>query len=262
MNNQQLDELMSAALDGELDAADQAALQQQLAASDDARSRYDEMRDLVAFIEQAPGVEPPAELHGRILAGIQLPARKRPWFGFFDVWTNFGRAVPQAAQLLVAFALGALVVFGSYRFAGDLTEGISADQLVGTMSRNMSVETTSRIGQAAGSLMIKTTEVEGQALFKKVDGAWVASFELESAGPILVSVQLGDSDLAFMGFARSDAHTRFLQQDEQAVRVTTEGSGRFAIAVATSSSGRPATLEFEISSAGRQVFAGTLDAAQ
>lgn len=197
MSDSKLMHLVNASVDGELDAPGQAELQQLLDASASARNEYEEMQRMVALVEGMPGIEPPADLRRRILSGIELPAPQRKWLGFLDVWTNFGRAVPKAAQLGIAFVMGAVLTMGTYTLSGSMNGLVRTDQLVGTMA-------TSATPQPIAPVQVQTQVVSGQATLKLVDGDWVIGFELVPTAPVAIDVRVPGSAGAQLRFAISE----------------------------------------------------------
>lgn len=239
MNDLKHMELVSAALDGELDAADQAALQKLLANSDSARSEYEAMQGLFNFIAQAPDLEPPAELRQNILSKIELPKKKRPLFGLLDLWTNFGRGAPRAAPLGAAFATGALLTIGAYSLPGNMIGNIPPNQVAGTMVSDQVIDSAEFIDRVD----IESATVNGRATLRIADGDWVAGFDLEPAGPLRIDV-------------------RIQGREEQPLQFAISGPSRLWVAVAPKSEGTPPPVNFIIEENGQTVFTGTLNASE
>lgn len=234
MNNPQLNELINAAVDGELDQSGQAELERLLDESEAARAKFEDMQKLVAFLGRLPDVEPPADLRRQILANAELPKPQRRWLGILDVWTNFGRAVPRTAQLGVSFAMGAVLAAGVLSLVTSIPGDMPARQLVGTMAPDAADE-------PAGLVSIDTAAVSGFATLQAVDGIWTASFDLESPGSDQVDVRVSN-------------------QNEQPLRVSFAGKRRFSLEISPDEGPIPAPVRFEISQNGQEIFSGRLEA--
>ena len=239
MNDPRQFELINAAIDGELDAAGQAELEEVLKSSESARANHEELQHLVAFIETSAKVEPPRDLRERIISAIELPAPKRKWLGIFDMWTNFGRAASRPAQLTLAAAAGALVTAGAYTFSGSMPGSLPVEQLVGTMAKNDLVA----VAPGSRQLPIQTGVVSGVATMEAVGSDWVIGFDLEPRQPVAIDVQVSGDE-------------------KKPLRFGIEGRSRVWAAVATDSTASPPAVTFNILADGEIIYSGAFDAPQ
>lgn len=112
MNCDRALELMSAALDGELTAEEQAQLQAHLEACPDCRAVYAQMQTMDSFLQEADA-EPPAALHADIMHAVrQEKAASRRRF-----WAPAGLIAAAAALVLLAGSRGLIDLPGFSRGA-------------------------------------------------------------------------------------------------------------------------------------------------
>lgn len=239
MNDTRQLELLNAAVDDELDEGGRAELEALLASSESARAEFEEIEKLVEFIDRTPTVEPPPELRHRIVAGITLPLPKRKWLGFFDTWTNFGRAVPRTAQFAIAVVTGAALTVGAYTISGSVPGGIPTDQLVGTMTSG----TASNSSRTVSEVPVETAVVNGNATLELVDDHWVIGFDLKPERAVVIDVRIDGSDKAPLRLAIAERSRVWAQFDADGAAAQRR-------------------VTFEIKEGGATVFRGAFDAQQ
>ena len=211
--DERIAELIQADIDGELPAQDRAELAAALDGSETAREFHAEMAKLAKLLADTPRADPPWGLRRRILDSIELPTPRRP-----SGWLR-------PASYGLALAAGVLIAVGVSRFSSQGTKDMSS--LVGTMvSRGYELP-----NESASQLAINLAAIQGKVHLKSLDQAWALEFDLQSADPVEVAVDLGGSGLSFGGYANQDANagTENLQVSGEQVRMMNEGSHRFVL---------------------------------
>ncbi len=110
-------ELMNRVLDGAANEPERADLDRALTSSPEARAHYDEMSRLVRRLDSVPMIDPPAELHPRVVSaiestGIRHTARSSEGHGFF-AWLHRAIATPglrYASTFGLGLAAGAIIL--------------------------------------------------------------------------------------------------------------------------------------------------------
>lgn len=91
MNDEDLREMISALIDGELDDAEAAAVRELIDRSPDARKEFDDLGQVRSMLRDLPAVDPPFGFYERMLR----PARAR------RTWPRVGAAIASAAAAIV-----------------------------------------------------------------------------------------------------------------------------------------------------------------
>lgn len=178
-------ELISAGFDGELSDEERREHDALLERSNDARRFRAELDKLDAAIRSLPEHAPPAGLAGRILekaapASATVVPLRRPW---------------RRMQVPLAFAAGLLAAVAVQRWLPvDVGPGDIA-RMTGTLAPSPRAGDTRRIDAA---------EVSGRVTLDAVGEQPILEFELESAEPLTVEVDLDGSGLTFGGFEFMD----------------------------------------------------------
>lgn len=139
-------ELMNRALDGALTEPERADLDRVLTASNEARTYYEAVARLVRRLDSVPLVDPPAEMHPRIVAALErverTPAARRAAHGHheggFAAWFFGAFSAPRfryASTFGLGLAAGAAlwVVVQSGRSA-DGVRGVDPSLVSGTIA--------------------------------------------------------------------------------------------------------------------------------
>lgn len=122
------EELINAAIDGELSHDDEQELQRRLADSPDARQLQAELSQLDSMLKRLPQQEAPATLHENITTAVELPATPSAAVPVLASW-------PGVARYGLAAALGGLAVALSFfSTQGMWQDPAEYDQLVGTIA--------------------------------------------------------------------------------------------------------------------------------
>lgn len=237
-------ELIQAGADGELDDAGRARLDALLAHSGDAREQYAALLRLNAFLDQVPPVEPPHELHGRIVSAITLPRpASRGLAEFFDF-------VPGLLRYGLAAGLAVVVTMAVYQ-GGSQLEGVDYNKLVGTISAQGSQRDRFDFAQAGA---------QGSVRLLERGDTFALEFEFESEGPVRFNVDFAQSGLRFDAFAQADLKLDEMSLTKTSLSGLAEGSQRFVVLLGPDGAAGPANarISFEITRGGETLGRGTL----
>lgn len=209
-------ELIHAGIDGELDAAGAAELEQCLADSGEARQYHAQMRDLGAFMSRVPVVEPPEGLHASIVSSIGLPRPRAAWrFGQFPGFLRYG----------LATAAGLLLAIGLYEYRPGMGGSADLSSMVGTIMPGRNPADGVRLDGFDFSLEGLASEV---SLLRR-DQQLVLDVRMQSPGPVSVAVAFDGEALQFEALAQSESELQSIEIDEGAIRVEASGAQHFAV---------------------------------
>jgi hypothetical protein len=174
---------------------------------------------LANILSEVPDLEPPPGLNRRILDSIELPApRQLPaWLRNWFRPASYGLAV--AAGMLLAVGMIRILPVSESAMMGEMSS------LVGSM-----VQQDKELPDASRSqLAVDLEAVEGSVLLKEMKGALALQFELDSAGPVEISIPLTGSGLEFGGFVHDAKGMEVLEVSGGNVRVVNQGSHQFVV---------------------------------
>ena len=240
-------ELIQGGIDGELNESERTEFEVLLRDSEDCRHYFEEITQLSDLLSTIPDLDPPADLHQKIMAGIELPrAGKMPeWLKNWFQPTSYGLAV----------AAGMLLAIGAVRLAPDTSNDMTS--LVGSMVRQNSLSQR----EAAGQLSIELGQVQGNVLLKDLQDSIALQFNMDSASKVEVLIDLNGTGLQFGGFADDAEGVEGFAVSGGKVRVANEGSHQFVVflrrAAGTNSS--DGSLILQIRERDQQIYQGTID---
>lgn len=215
-------ELINAAVDNELTAAEKEELDALLADSPEARELSRDLERLVKTLEETPAENPPPQLRQRILESVDLTGG-RSRFNWRALW---GR--PQPAAWALTFAVGLLVAVAFYELISAPSAPLDVSDLVGTMAADRSIDGTSRLD----SFSLGLEAVQGEVSLNSVEDLLVLEFDLASPEAIEITVELENSGLAFSGFAAAGGAgdpMDAIDVSGGAMRVVNHGKHKFAV---------------------------------
>ncbi len=188
MNDEAMIDLVQAGVDGELDDAGREALDRLLATSEDARRIHGELTAVSHWLGQAEPVEPPDDLHARIMAGIELPAPRRRWLDFL----RSDAALPLGYGL--AAALGVVVTLGVLGQRDAITVPGDTRDLVGTLAPMDQ-------GAQVGASRFEYAGGQGEVLLTRHAEGYRLDFAIRGEMPVDWRLDLGDSGLELASLA-------------------------------------------------------------
>ncbi|KAA9133328.1 hypothetical protein F3N42_02960 [Marinihelvus fidelis] len=187
MNEQQMIDLVQAGIDGELAADEQDELAQLLESSAEARELHAQLAGVAAVLGRAEPLEPPADLHARIMGSIELPAPRRRWFSFGQAGAPGPLGYGLAAVAGAIFTFAALTVVDT-PFGPDDTR-----DMVGTIAPVAATRVGAERFDAAagrGSLELYRLEDGGYRLDVAVDASSSLDWRIDLDGSGLVLSEL------------------------------------------------------------------------
>ncbi|MCH7820398.1 MAG: hypothetical protein IIA07_00155 [Proteobacteria bacterium] len=237
-------ELVSAAVDRELGAGDQAELDALLESSAEARAFKSELEELDSLLSGIPDLEPPEFLHASIMARTKVARRKVSIFDFLT-------ALRPGAGLryALAAAAGALVVAIFLQDQAMLWDDTHITDLVGTMAPG----TASADVDIIDSFSFRTDGLESLVQLQRNQGFMVLVVRIDAIAPIDISVDLTGTGLEPDAVAQINSDFESIAFAGQAINMRAIGKQRMSILLRrvddTEFAGE-ATITFEYSNEG------------
>lgn len=243
--------LINAGIDGELDAAAQAELEQLLAGSEEARAMHAELLKLTNILAAAPEQNPPEQLAGAILDR----AAPRPSFSLGSLFSSF-----QPATAGVAFAAGLLATVAVYEWTPGPGETAVHEQMVGTLVAGRTVESSA----AVDNLDWEAGDFAGEVVLRREGKLSVLDVELSGDGPLEIRFDLDQAGLDFGGIMLVQGESATEKQKYEVsggtLRVASQGRQQFTLFLpaATQQTDGGKSIGIEVSAGGEELFAGKI----
>ena len=225
-------ELIQADIDGEIDAAGKAELENFLAESEEGRAVYEELETLCRSLDGLPEIEPPAHLRHVLLNQAPVKAAPRPEPGLLQ-------------RLFGGPALGYVGVFAA---GAALTLAlVDSDQI----SQGAFDEVTGLVGTIAdpkfsapehGTISIDESEVAGTVTLRSTGPLLIVDFDLSARQPVEIVAGYSDKTIWFNGFAQLESTGTSIAAETGAVTLKMDGKRRYAVFL-NNPGLRPATIE-------------------
>lgn len=238
-------ELISAAVDGELAAGDQADLDALLESSAEARAFKSELEQLDSLMSGIPDLEPPEFLHDSIMARTKVARRKASFFDFLA-------ALRPGAGLryALAAAAGALVVVIMFQNRTMLSDDSYITDLVGTMAPgNAAAE-----AEIVDSFSFHQDGLESLVLLQRSQGFMILVVRVNATTLVDISVDLTGAGLEPDAIAQINSDFESIAIAGQAINMRAIGKQRMSILlrrVDDMESAGKATITFEYSNEGK-----------
>lgn len=230
-------ELIHAAVDGELDATGRQRLAELLDASSDARRYHDELLRLSEFLNGIPDVDPPAHLQSQVFAALPNQGDSAPGplsrFNQFPGFMRYGFAA--AAGLLLAVAV--------YEGRNDLRDPGDITQMAGTISKGGPVAA----GVVVDSLQLDQAGLKADVRLRRSGGIYLLEFRSGTEGNLDFEFDLSASGLQVEALVTPSQALNYASLDGE-VRV--KGTAR---------SGQQVTILLQESGAGSAPEAAVID---
>jgi len=178
-------ELMNMELDGTATESQRSQLRRYLEGHPEAATYYDELARVVRRLNAEPQVEPPAQLHPRIMAAVDRaerePLRAGGWFASLlapsgRTFATFGMGLAAGVFLLAAVQWGRS---GSW----DTMRGLDPSAVSGTMSRPAPGDAAIPLDPASG--------LEGSVKLSTEQGVTVIRAHLDASAPVDWTLDFG-----------------------------------------------------------------------
>ena len=243
MKDDDFDRLVNDELDGVATPEEKARLSRQLAASEAARVRYQEIQAVFGMLDRVESVEPPGSLRTDVLREVEARARARsPRWGWGVLVSGFGRR--PAFRIGYAFAAGAVV--GALVIA--LGTGVferrswSDADVVGTMLPPASSPTGRPLDDL--QLSVKGARVVGQTWVSRSGGVGVG-LESRSAGEIQARLLFDPDRYVPVSVQRTEPGGGRLELRRGELEFTHRGDGQCEVILMPTGPDRP-PLRLEI----------------
>ena len=225
-------ELIQADIDGEIDDAGKAELENFLAESEEGRAVYEELETLCRSLDSLPSLDPPAHLRHVLLN--QAPVKAAP------------QATPGLLQRL--FSGPALGYVGVFAAGVALTLAlVDSDQI----SQGAFDEVTGLVGTVAdpkfsapehGTISIDESEVAGTVTLRSQGPMLIVDFDLSALQPVEIVAGYSDKSIWFNGFAQLESTGTSIAAETGAVTLKMDGKRRYAVFL-NNPGMRPATID-------------------
>ena len=236
-------ELVSAAVDGELDAKDQAELDALLESSAEAREFKSELEQLDSLMSSIPDVELPESLHASIMATTKTVRRNASILQFLQ-------SLRPGAGLRYALAasMGALVAAVIFQNQAILLDDMTITDLVGTMAPGTAFDEN-----ILGSFSFNEDGIESLVQLEYSHGFLVLVIQVDAKTPVDISVDLTGAGLEPSALAQVNSDFESIAIAGQTINMRAVGSQRMSVLLRrvddTEFAGE-ATITFEFSNEG------------
>lgn len=225
-------ELIQADIDGEIDDAGKAELENFLAESEAGRAVYEELETLCRSLDSMPSMKPPAHLRHVLLNQAPIKAQPQP--------------SPNLLQRLFSgpllgyvgvFAAGVALTLALLD-SGQISRGAFDDVtgLVGTIADS------GQIAPEHGTISIDKSEVAGTVTLRSTGPILIVDFDLSARQPVEIVAGYSDKTIWFNGFAQLESTGTSIAAETGAVTVKMDGKRRYAVYL-NNPGMRPATID-------------------
>ena len=256
MTDQRELELISAAIDGELDADERAELDLLLESSAEARELNGELEKLDSLLKEVPDLEPSASLHARIMAQakprqVQSKSSMGNWAAILSPVAGFRYAVAvSAGALLVGIFIGIRSV---------PPDTIDVVDIVGTVAP----ESVPADANIVDSFAIREEGLESLVQLRLSGSDYFLDIDSDTTQRLDIFVDLGGAGLWPDAMAQTDGQSEAIAVAGQILRIEALGKQRLSVLlrhVDDVAVNGEAKITFEFSSEGKLLQRGSLTA--
>ena len=215
---QKYTDLIHAAIDGEISAAEKAELDAFLANSDEGRELYDELANLCGALDALETEDPPVHLRHVIMNNI--PADPKPEQEPHPLLSLLSFPALRYAGTFAAGVLVALVIIDSTRVSNRAFDDVTG--LVGTVAEPV---------ESVGASMVSVDELDvaGTVSLRSAGSIMILDFDLVSKDHIDIEADYGDPGIWFNGFAQLESEDTTVAAAKGRVRLGMQGKRRYAV---------------------------------
>ena len=247
-------ELISASIDRQLDADDEAALKQLLESSPAARELDIDLRRLDTLLNDVPDLDPPASLHAQIMARIEpRQERQRSSIGDWLMQASLGAGF-RYAMAAGAGALAAFVLLHGQSMAPTTTD---MSDLVGTIAPHSAPVNSNNLDEYS----FRADGAESLIKLERSNGSLYLNIEIDAQTPLDIAVDLSGAGIQPDAIAQLDSSFDAITISGQALQLRAVGRQRMTILlrrVDDTVIAEKAIIELEFSSDGRLLQQGEL----
>jgi len=244
---QKYQDLINAALDGEIGADENTELEAFLADSAEGRALHDELSSLCHVLDSVDEEAPPVHLRHVIMNSIPKPPATEPSPGFLQ--TLF--AVP-ALRYALSFAAGVFLALSAVN-SGQVSDRAFDDVagLVGTVAEPINAT-------LASSVAVDELDVAGTVSLRSAGSLMILDFDLVSKDQIEVEADYTDPSIWFNGFAQMPGEGTTVSAESGRVRLGVAGKRRYAVYLHNQGN-RETTVRLRFLADGEVVHEASLD---
>ena len=239
--DQHVHDLVNGSIDGELNATEQAELDQLMAGSEHVRDLNEELTAISSLLDRVPEREPPEYLQSAIESQVRLSVADNGTDGKNNILGNW----LSTNWLRTGFALAAGVVLtvGVYEMGSEPMTDQDSANLVGTVVKNP----VSKQGELLGTILVETDLLNGFVELRNTDDFFVLDLQLNSAGLSEVAVNFAGRGLVFEDIMPEQDHEDIITVADGSVTVASSGEQHYTMRLRRTSEFakvRPLELEF------------------
>jgi hypothetical protein len=227
-------ELIQADIDGEIDAAGKAELENFLAESEDGRAVYEELETLCRSLDGMPGIEPPPHLRHVLLNQAPVKSAPRPEPGLLQ--RLFSGPLLGYVGVFAAGAALTLALVDSSQISRGAFDDVTG--LVGTIADSGFVV------PEHGTISIDESEVAGTVTLRSTGPILIVDFDLSAREPVEIVAGYADKTIWFNGFAQLESSGTSVAAETGAVTLKMDGKRRYAVYL-NNPGMRPATIDLQ-----------------
>lgn len=249
-------EMISAAIDGELDVDERVELDLLLESSEEAREFKTELEQMVSLLNSVPDLAPPESLHTRIMAHA-IPQRAQSKRSTLD---RLRPLIPGAGlRYAIAASAGALLALVFINTQPMLSGTNDFADLVGTMAPDIA----SADANIIDSFAVREEGLESLVQLRLSGNVLFLDIHVDTADRLDISVDLGGAGLWPDALAQIDGHFESIAIFGQALQIEALGTQRLTILlrrVDDAAFAGDAKITLEFSSEGKLLQRGSLTA--
>jgi hypothetical protein len=240
-------ELIQADIDGQIDDAGRAELENFLADSEEGRAVYEELETLCRSLDGMPSIEPPPHLRHVILNEAPVKSAPRPTPGLLQRLFA-GPALGYAGMFVAGVALTLALVDSDQISRGAFDE---VTGLVGTIADSQFVV------PKHGTVSVDESEVAGTVTLRSTGPILIVDFDLSARQPVEIVAEYSDKSIWFNGFAQLESSGTSIAAETGAVTLNMDGKRRYAVYL-NNPGMRPATIDLQFMAGDRVIHEAQL----
>jgi len=227
-------ELIQADIDGQIDDAGKAELENFLADSEEGRAVYEELETLCRSLDGMPSIEPPPHLRHVLLNEVPVKPAPTPTPGLMQR-LFLGPALGYAGMFVAGVALTLALVDSDQISRGAFDE---VTGLVGTIADSQFVV------PKHGTISVDESEVAGTVTLRSTGPILIVDFDLSARQPLEIVAEYSDKSIWFNGFAQLESSGTSIAAESGAVTLNMDGKRRYAVYL-NNPGMRPATIDLQ-----------------
>ena len=244
-------ELIQAEIDGEIDDAGKAELEDFLAESEEGRAVYEELETLCRSLDGMPPIDPPPHLRHVLLNQAPVKAAPRPAPGLLQRLFS-GPLLGYVGVFAAGVAL-TLALVDSDQISKGAFDDVTG--LVGTIADSKFVV------PEHGTISVDESEVAGTVTLRSAGPILIVDFDLSAKQPVEIVAGYSDKTIWFNGFAQLESTGTSIAAETGAVKVEMDGKRRYAVYL-NNPGMRPATIDLHFVANGEVIHEAQLSFTQ